>query len=75
MALPSASTENGASLRKISDEANEIIRGLDAIGKIERDCWPRLTLNQKADGFMIVVTIQALRLQIFLISWTVVAKS
>lgn len=49
MALPSISTENGAVLRKLSDSANEIIRGLDAIGKTERDWWIIYLLLAKID--------------------------
>lgn len=50
MDLPLASAENGATLRKISDEANEIIRGLDAISKNERDCWLIYLLLAKIDS-------------------------
>ncbi|XP_075155635.1 uncharacterized protein LOC142228991 [Haematobia irritans] len=49
MALPSISTENAATMRKISDGANEIIRGLDAIGKDERDWWLIYLLLSKLD--------------------------
>ncbi|XP_043064457.1 uncharacterized protein LOC122320328 [Drosophila ficusphila] len=39
MALAAAPNGEVSNLRKLSDGANEIIRGLDAVGETSRDCW------------------------------------
>ncbi|XP_075158009.1 uncharacterized protein LOC142231279 [Haematobia irritans] len=50
MSLPATITENPTLLRKLSDGANEIIRGLDAIGHDERDCWVIYLLLGRVDS-------------------------
>lgn len=50
MALPCASGENSTILRKISDGANEVIRGLHAISHDDRDCWLIHLLLAKLDS-------------------------
>ncbi|XP_044317826.1 uncharacterized protein LOC123038140 [Drosophila rhopaloa] len=39
MALAAAPNGEVSNLRKLTDGANEIIRGLDAVGETSRDCW------------------------------------
>ncbi|XP_070074700.1 uncharacterized protein [Drosophila takahashii] len=39
MSLPTTTKVDASILRKVSDGANEIIRGLDAVNQMGRDCW------------------------------------
>ena len=50
MSLPSTTVENASTLRSISDQANEVLRGLDAVGNDGRDCWLIFILLSKLDG-------------------------
>ena len=49
MNLPSTTLENASTLRSMSDGANEIIRGLDAAGHVDRDIWLIHILTSKLD--------------------------
>ncbi|XP_070075721.1 uncharacterized protein [Drosophila takahashii] len=48
--LPIAKSTNVGILRKISDGANEIVRGFDAVGQTGRDCWVIHLLLAKIDS-------------------------
>ncbi|KAL7743211.1 hypothetical protein ACLKA6_016339 [Drosophila palustris] len=49
MELPTTKISNVSVLRKVTDGANEIVRGLDAIGQTGRDCWIAYLLLAKLD--------------------------
>lgn len=49
MSLTAVTQENASGLRKISDGANEVIRGLDAISRSDRDCRLIHLLETKLD--------------------------
>ncbi|KAM8718283.1 hypothetical protein ACLKA7_000985 [Drosophila subpalustris] len=49
MELPTTKISNVSVLRKVTDGANEIVRGLDAIGQPGRDCWIAYLLLAKLD--------------------------
>ncbi|XP_044573912.1 uncharacterized protein LOC123258071 [Drosophila ananassae] len=49
MELPSTNNGEVSILRSISDGANEVIRALDSIGHMDRDCWVIHLLLNKID--------------------------
>ena len=49
MKLQPVQNENTQQLRKIADGANEIIRGLDAAGHVDRDIWIIYLIQEKID--------------------------
>ncbi|XP_070138595.1 uncharacterized protein [Drosophila bipectinata] len=50
MKLPTTTKSDAATLRKVSDSANEIVRGLDAIKETGRDCWIIYLAFEKLDA-------------------------
>ncbi|XP_070138640.1 uncharacterized protein [Drosophila bipectinata] len=50
MKLPTTTKSDAATLRKVSDGANEIVRGLDAIEETGRDCWIIYLALEKLDA-------------------------
>ncbi|XP_044570437.1 uncharacterized protein LOC123257066 [Drosophila ananassae] len=50
MKLPTTTRSDTATLRKVSDGANEIVRGLDAIEETGRDCWIIYLTLEKLDA-------------------------
>ncbi|XP_044573300.1 uncharacterized protein LOC123257613 [Drosophila ananassae] len=48
--LPTTTRSDTATLRKVSDGANEIVRGLDAIEETGRDCWIIYLTLEKLDA-------------------------
>ncbi|XP_044573406.1 uncharacterized protein LOC123257652 [Drosophila ananassae] len=50
MKLPTTTRSDTTTLRKVSDGANEIVRGLDAIEETGRDCWIIYLTLEKLDA-------------------------
>ncbi|XP_068140930.1 uncharacterized protein [Drosophila tropicalis] len=48
--LPSTRVTDVSVLRKIADGASEVVRGLDALGQTNRDCWVIYFLLDKIDA-------------------------
>jgi len=50
MSLPATTKIDATVLRKVSDGANEIVRGLDAVNQTGRDCWIIYLALEKLDA-------------------------
>ncbi|XP_070853475.1 uncharacterized protein [Drosophila suzukii] len=50
MSLPTTTKIDATVLRKVSDGANEIVRGLDAVNQTGRDCWIIYLALEKLDA-------------------------
>ncbi|XP_070075755.1 uncharacterized protein [Drosophila takahashii] len=50
MSLPTTTKVDASILRKVSDGANEIVRGLDAVNQMGRDCWIIYLALEKLDA-------------------------
>lgn len=56
LSLPASSISNVYTLRKITDGADEVVRGLNALKKTDRDPWLIYLLLNKLDSDMFVVS-------------------
>ncbi|XP_052855288.1 uncharacterized protein LOC128264036 isoform X4 [Drosophila gunungcola] len=50
LSLPTTTKIDATTLRKVSDGANEIVRGLDEVNQTERDCWIIYLALEKLDA-------------------------